>query len=191
MKVRHDAWSHEDDLLLAETVLRFIREGSTQTAAFEEVGEKLNRTAAACGFRWNSELRKQYIQAIELAKKRRKEKKRALNQLAKEEASQHKQPLNSNTLSKEITLSDCISFLQSMLEENNQFETLHDENLSLKEQNEKLLKENEQLEKKYDKLRNTQHVIENDYKMLIKIIAEARKNIVSDHEIEDEKTSLN
>lgn len=41
-KVRQDAWSHEDDLLLAETVLRHIRQGSTQLNAFEEVGDKSN-----------------------------------------------------------------------------------------------------------------------------------------------------
>lgn len=38
--VRQDAWSTEDDLILAEVTLRHIREGSTQLAAFEEVGEK-------------------------------------------------------------------------------------------------------------------------------------------------------
>lgn len=78
MKVRSDAWTHEDDLLLAETVLRYIREGGTQLQAFEEVGDKLNRTSAACGFRWNAEIRKQYEQAIQIAKKQRKERKRAL-----------------------------------------------------------------------------------------------------------------
>ena len=54
MKVRQDAWTDENDLLLAETVLRHVREGSTQLNAFEEVGDKLNRTSAACGFRWNA-----------------------------------------------------------------------------------------------------------------------------------------
>lgn len=78
VKVRQDAWSHEDDLLLAETVLRHIREGSTQLRAFDEVGDHLNRTSAACGFRWNAEIRKKYDQAIDLAKRQRKEKKRAL-----------------------------------------------------------------------------------------------------------------
>ncbi|MBM7660706.1 prespore-specific regulator [Bacillus mesophilus] len=78
MKVRSDAWTHEDDLLLAETVLRYIREGGTQLQAFEEVGDKLNRTSAACGFRWNAEVRRQYDQAISIAKKQRKERKRAL-----------------------------------------------------------------------------------------------------------------
>ncbi|ENH97082.1 RsfA family transcription factor [Gracilibacillus halophilus YIM-C55.5] len=77
-KVRQDAWSHEDDLLLAETVLRHIREGSTQLQAFEEVGDKLNRTSAACGFRWNAEVRQNYEQAIQIAKRQRKERKRAL-----------------------------------------------------------------------------------------------------------------
>ncbi|MEN1969299.1 RsfA family transcriptional regulator [Lentibacillus sp. N15] len=80
VKVRQDAWSHEDDLLLAETVLRHIREGSTQLNAFEEVGDKLNRTSAACGFRWNAEVRTKYDHAIDLAKRQRKEKKRAMAQ---------------------------------------------------------------------------------------------------------------
>src|SRR5690625_2423536 len=77
VKVRQDAWSHEDDLLLAETVLRHVREGSTQLNAFEEVGDHLNRTSAACGFRWNAEVRKKYHNAMDLAKRQRKEKKRA------------------------------------------------------------------------------------------------------------------
>ena len=70
---RQDAWSNDEDLLLAEVVLRHIREGGTQLQAFEEVGKQLSRTAAACGFRWNSYVRKQYKSGIELAKKQRKE----------------------------------------------------------------------------------------------------------------------
>src|SRR5690625_6795303 len=71
VKVRQDAWSHEDDLLLAETVLRHVREGSTQLNAFDEVGDKLNRTSAACGFRWNAEVRRKYDNAVDLAKDRK------------------------------------------------------------------------------------------------------------------------
>ncbi|MFY0761316.1 RsfA family transcriptional regulator [Metabacillus dongyingensis] len=77
MKQRQDAWSEEDDLLLAETVLRHVREGSTQLNAFEEVGDKLNRTSAACGFRWNAVVRHNYEKALQLAKKQRKQKMRA------------------------------------------------------------------------------------------------------------------
>ncbi|MBL3647693.1 MULTISPECIES: prespore-specific transcription regulator RsfA [Bacillus] len=77
-KQRQDAWSKEDDLLLAETVLRHVREGSTQLNAFEEVGDQLNRTSAACGFRWNAVVRHQYEKALQLAKKQRKQRMRAL-----------------------------------------------------------------------------------------------------------------
>lgn len=78
MKVRQDAWTEEDDLLLAETVLRHVREGSTQLNAFEEVGDKLNRTSAACGFRWNAVVRHTYEKALQLAKKQRKQRHRLL-----------------------------------------------------------------------------------------------------------------
>ncbi|RPF56093.1 RsfA family transcriptional regulator [Aquisalibacillus elongatus] len=72
MSTRQDAWTKDEDLLLAETVLRYIREGKTQMKAFEEVGNRLSRTPQACGFRWNANLRKQYRQAIGLAKQSRK-----------------------------------------------------------------------------------------------------------------------
>lgn len=78
MKVRQDAWTEENDLLLAETVLRYVREGSTQLNAFEEVGDKLNRTSAACGFRWNAVVRHRYEKALQLAKKQRKQRQRIL-----------------------------------------------------------------------------------------------------------------
>ncbi|MDQ7861498.1 RsfA family transcriptional regulator [Peribacillus frigoritolerans] len=78
MKVCQDAWTEEDDLLLAETVLRHVREGSTQLNAFEEVGDKLNRTSAACGFRWNAVVRHNYDKALSLAKKQRKQRQRIL-----------------------------------------------------------------------------------------------------------------
>src|SRR5690606_33309457 len=133
MKVRQDAWSHEDDLLLAETVLRYIREGGTQLAAFDEVGDKLNRTSAACGFRWNAEVRNNYEQAIAIAKKQRKERKRALDRMNKDTVT-IEEPVIKETVvenipaqlyaeevsaelipsSNTITLEDCISFLSSL-----------------------------------------------------------------------------
>ncbi|MBO0994265.1 RsfA family transcriptional regulator [Bacillus sp. SD088] len=70
---RQDAWSSDEDLLLAELVLSHIRKASTQLKAFEEAGKQLKRTAAACGFRWNSNIRKQYKGEINQAKKERKQ----------------------------------------------------------------------------------------------------------------------
>ncbi|MGJ9460589.1 RsfA family transcriptional regulator [Oceanobacillus sp. CF4.6] len=69
---RQDAWTQDEDIILAETVLRFIREGRTQLEAFKEVAAQLSRTSAACGFRWNATIRKQYQHAIQSAKEERK-----------------------------------------------------------------------------------------------------------------------
>lgn len=75
METRKDSWDIEADLLLAQTVLQHIETGSTQLKAFEEASEKLNRSKAACGFRWNSSLRKQYEKDIEEAKRTRSQNK--------------------------------------------------------------------------------------------------------------------
>jgi prespore-specific regulator len=73
--MRQDAWTSEDDGLLASIVLQHIRQGSTQLAGFNEASRRLGRTAAACGFRWNACVRKQQRPTIEVAKEERKEKK--------------------------------------------------------------------------------------------------------------------
>lgn len=78
VKIRQDAWLQENDELLAEAVLRHVKEGSTQLNAFEEAGDALNRTAAACGFRWNAVVRKVYEKELRAAKKERKERMRVL-----------------------------------------------------------------------------------------------------------------
>lgn len=65
---RQDVWKADEDELLVDTILRFIRDKKTQTEALEVVSKKLGRTTAACGFRWNSVLRKKYKEEIEQAK---------------------------------------------------------------------------------------------------------------------------
>ena len=59
-KKRKDSWTVENDKVLADTVLTFMREGKTQLQAFVEAATILGRTRQACGFRWNKTLRKQY-----------------------------------------------------------------------------------------------------------------------------------
>lgn len=71
-ETRQNAWSKEEDLILAETVLSYIKQGKTQMEAFRDVASRLSRTAAACGFRWNATLRKEYHEEIEQAKEERK-----------------------------------------------------------------------------------------------------------------------
>lgn len=179
-KIRQDAWTHEDDLLLAETVLRHIREGSTQLNAFEEVGDALNRTSAACGFRWNAEVRNKYVHAIDLAKRQRKEKKRSEANRTKSQRTIINEPITSTNehqlvLESDINLSTVIQYLESL-----QHEIIHNhEDKSkqqlLKSENIELKKQNEILEKELKKVTNRLETVEEDYSSFIQIIERARK----------------
>lgn len=75
-KVRIDAWESQDDVILAEVVLKHILEGGTRLVAFEIAGEKLNRTPNACGFRWNSVVRPKYEEQYRSAKLERVKRKK-------------------------------------------------------------------------------------------------------------------
>lgn len=66
-----EIWTDDDDLLLAETVLRRVREGDSVIDACREFEEKTKgrRTSQASKFRWHTRLKDQYAGAYELAKK--------------------------------------------------------------------------------------------------------------------------
>src|SRR5690625_5134074 len=186
-KVRQDAWSHEDDLLLAETVLRHIREGSTQLNAFEEVGDELNASSAACVFRRNKEVKNKYIITIDLAKRQRKEKKRAqASQMTVQpkpkmnlsEPTPHQDSSLIMEHSTELTFDHVIHFLQSIQE--NYYAVNHS-----KEKVEKLQLKNNELEAEINKLEQELNVtrkklstVEEDYKVFIQIMDRARKMTV-------------
>ena len=189
--LRQDAWTQDEDLLLAEVVLRHIRDGSTQLAAFEEVGQKLSRTAAACGFRWNSAVRKQYKSAIEIAKKQRKGEKaveplkpvlEAVEKKFKskvEKVDQSEQPNESKSL---VSFDSIIEFLSSVESTVKNTENLSKENEALKNEISELQKERNELLIKVEKLTENYHLIEEDYKALIEIMERARKMIVLQEE---------
>lgn len=181
MKVRQDAWSSEDDLLLAQTVLQHVQKGSTQVAAFDEVGDQLNRTSAACGYRWNAEVRQHYKKEVEHAKSLRKNiHQEKDNKLTKQKVS-HSLALSKDTLplnsdqdtNKSITLSDCINFL-SQEQTKNDHDT-KDEQEQLKKENEQLRKKHYELEAKYEQLLQKKQHIEHDYKLLMSMISQAQK----------------
>ena len=119
---------------LAETVLRHIRSGSTQIKAFDEVGDTLNRTSAACGFRWNAEVRPNYEDAVQLAKQR-KELKRSEAKIEKEHFTKTKQLVIDAEFSEditpskqELTMQNIISFLQNLEHTNPSLAKLQTEN---------------------------------------------------------------
>lgn len=182
---RQDAWNQDEDLLLAEVVLRHIREGSTQLLAFEEVGRKLTRTGAACGFRWNSYVRKQYKTAIELAKKQRKEMKKQSSEI-EIDMLDHAATANISASDKKITLQEVISFLEQFGNSEINIVNLQQENRLLKEEITKIQEDCKLTQKENQTLKNSLHSIEQDYKALIEIMERARKMVVL-HEDERSK----
>ncbi|WP_223595983.1 RsfA family transcriptional regulator [Neobacillus bataviensis] len=192
---RQDAWSQDEDLLLAEVVLRHIREGGTQLQAFEEVGKQLTRTSAACGFRWNSYVRKQYKTGIELAKKQRKELKKqavesedTLIQELGQVESVSSAP--SNEQESPITLSAVIHFLEVL---NNKVE----QTSSIEEDRNKSIEKIKELEKKTyylaaenERLSKNLKAIEEDYRSLIEIMERARKMVVLQDEDRQQKVKF-
>ena len=197
---RQDAWTQDEDLLLAEVVLRHIREGGTQLQAFEEVGRKLSRTAAACGFRWNSSIRKQYKSGIEVAKKQRKAiKKNPDGEIdpigdTVESKFEHKEKIEKEsshavkTDTTEFIFKDIISYLNNLyiraIESSDYQENLmqYEEKIrSLEQQLENIYMEKNRLAKEL-------YEMEHDYKALIEIMERARKMVVLKEEEFAQKT---
>jgi len=173
---RQDAWTEDEDLLLAEIVLRYIREGGTQLQAFEQVGKKVSRTAAACGFRWNSYVRKHYKKAIELAKKQRKKNFK--------QKSDHYPIKQTEQTTEDLTIEKVINYIQSLGEtqaihkqNENEKRKLQDELLDIKSQY-------RELQNKYKKIKKEHDQLIEDYSSMLVIMDKARKMAMK-HENED------
>ncbi len=175
--VRQDAWTKDEDLLLAEVVLRHIREGSTQLKAFEEVGKKLNRTPAACGFRWNSYVRKQYKEGIELAKKQRKELKKKERETAglKDREVVMAGRTDVQQGKSRLTMEDVISFLQEYQEKEKKKLASGDELEIYKERCRSLEKKVQTLTEENERLKKEMNILKEDYKTFLSLMEKARK----------------
>jgi len=200
--IRQDAWSDEDDLILADVTLRHIREGSTQLSAFEEVGERIGRTAAACGFRWNSFVRKKYDAAIHIAKAQRQKR----SQMKKHAAAVHSVgtssistlELTDTTASKVEPFTEESLSIDSVIRFLRQWKTIYQEmnrqirqlDRELQEKHEEMIrirKENDRLNKQVNEVETDYRVVNDDYKALIQIMDRARKMAFLVEEEEESK----
>jgi len=186
---RQDAWTEDEDLLLAEVILRHVREGSTQLKAFEEIGEKLNRTPAACGFRWNSLIRKKYEAAIQIAKAQRQKRKyyqptghakeARVDVEMSEELNQEHDSSSKTELDSEISFDSVIRFLRKQKlfaqDVGKKYKTIEKELEERNREVQQLRKENKKLKDRVTYLESDYQVVNDDYKSLIQIIDRARK----------------
>lgn len=196
--VRQDAWSPDDDLILAEVTLRHIREGSTQLAAFEEVGERIGRTSAACGFRWNSCVRKRYEDAIQIAKQQRQKRNYLKKQtvtatsqvssLAVYDTEERAYKHDVSTMDEGISIDAVIRFLRSWkttYQDLSRQIKLFEKDLKDKEEElYRLRSENERLAKEASSAQTDYRTVNDDYKTLIQIMDRARRLTVLSNEEE-------
>ncbi|MCM3126242.1 MULTISPECIES: RsfA family transcriptional regulator [unclassified Paenibacillus] len=195
--VRQDAWSAEDDLILADVTLRHIREGSTQLAAFEEVGEKIGRTSAACGFRWNSFVRKKYDEAIGIAKAQRQKRsysKRdaavqpqvaALSVMETDELMYRTEGFSEETLSIDAVIRFLRQWKGIVQENSRQLKLIEKELREKEEELNELRFENDRLSKQVSEVQTDYRVVNDDYKALIQIMDRARRLAFLSEEEED------
>ncbi|CAM3729067.1 RsfA family transcriptional regulator [Cohnella lubricantis] len=197
--VRQDAWSPDDDMILAEVTLRHIREGSTQLAAFEEVGQRIARTSAACGFRWNSCVRKRYDEAINIAKQQRQKRNYLKKQglpalssadtvLAEDSENGKNELVTADSLSMEAVIRYLRQWKNTVQELTRQVRTLEKELKDKEELLAELKQENDRLNKEVSEVQTDYRVVNDDYKALIRIMDRARRLAFLSEESEEEKT---
>lgn len=197
--VRQDAWSPDDDLILAEVTLRHIRDGSTQLAAFEEVGQRIGRTSAACGFRWNSCVRKRYDEAIGMAKQQRQKrsymKKQGISSvsggerlLAEDGEAAKNDLLNAEALSLEAIIRYLRQWKGTVQDMNRQIRHLEKEVKEKTEQLREYKEQNDRLAKEVGEVQTDYQVVNDDYKALIRIMDRARRLAFLAEEPDEDRT---
>ncbi|WP_274365659.1 RsfA family transcriptional regulator [Paenibacillus thermotolerans] len=167
---RKDQWTTEDDNILAETVLRHIRSGSTQLKGFEETAKQLNRTASACGFRWNASVRKLYEDEIKAAKLSK-------NHRGKKPAVSHNPPIAEKKLEQDVQ--DSITEpLDNVLGIVNRFKlTVANMSKEIERLREHLRQKEQEIERLNTLLVRDRpvEVLSEDYQSFLKILENARK----------------
>ncbi|MBA4542560.1 MULTISPECIES: RsfA family transcriptional regulator [Thermoactinomyces] len=183
---RQDAWTPEDDMVLAEVTLRHIREGGTQLSAFEEVAEKLGRTPAACGFRWNSTVRKKYEAAIQIAKSQRQKR-------SQERGRSASLRMKSGALAGEdlaYSIENIIRFLRQYKNEvtelKRQQKQLEKELEERERQLKKLEQENMEMKDQLNHVQSDYRLVNDDYRTLVQIMERARRMALLGEENDEE-----
>ena len=174
---RQDAWTKEEDNYLAEVVLKSINEGSTQLTAFKVVAGNLSRTAAACGYRWNSFVRKFYKEEIENAKVNSKKQSTNKNELNDEVPEVQTEieltEIVSSESDHEVSFEAVFQFLETVKQKVEslpvrEIQSLEKKLLISKQENEQLRVEKQQLLEKVKEL-------ESEYENLFEFIDQKRK----------------
>lgn len=180
VKHRQDAWTLDEDKLLAETVITHIRTGSTQIKAFEEVGKLVNRTAAACGFRWNSYIRRLYKDDITKAKKEKKER---LSPSSSEQLDKLENPVKENKNAHSLPLlEDMLSYVQTLYKDAVKGTQLQSELEQYREKMKELERQLLHVTRENEKLSTLARKTEEENQTLLAIMERARQMVLREED---------
>jgi RsfA family transcription factor len=140
-KIKYGDWEN-DDLLLVETILRYVRNGEAINDACKEVEEKLGytRTFTTLKHRWFTVLKKDYEHAFNLASREGKKKKK--------KRYRQSQSVNPD----EVGINDVLKIVKAYSEKVDR-----EENERVK--NEELKKENEAIKNRLNKIKSEMDMI--------------------------------
>ncbi|SDI76533.1 RsfA family transcriptional regulator [Alteribacillus bidgolensis] len=174
MNLRQDAWSDKDDRLLANTVLKHIREGSTQLKAFDETGDMLERTSAACGFRWNAIVRQKYEHKVKEAKRERKMRMRA-------SANQAANQINPARHSGSLTIDHIITHLEGVADELDQHGPAPSEDIE--KEITSLEQAKKTLQQEINEMKNEYNTMKRDYDTIVHMMNRAREMAMTEESL--------
>src|SRR5690606_5419511 len=161
--------------------------GSTQLNAFEEAGDKLNRTAAACGFRWNAVVRKRYEKELAEAKRERKERMKLLGMTGRRRSpgvyllpseGEETKPISLSSLNLDIVIAYLMR-LQSQTGADN-------ETMKWRQIANSATEKIKELERQIEKLEKENKQIREDYEQFVQIMNRARRLVT----LEDEEPRI-
>ncbi|MGZ4164554.1 MAG: RsfA family transcriptional regulator [Tumebacillaceae bacterium] len=191
--VRQDAWTVEDDNVLADIILRQIRTGGTQLAAFQEAGMKLGRTQAACGFRWNGVVRKQYTAQIEIAKADRRTTKELQQQSSQGPSTESllADEGEDGNVRTNLSWNDVLRFLRTQRSESqvlaSRLRQLERDLETKTSEEERLRAENRSLHSELERIESELTVLREDHRALVSIMERARKMVFLGEQYQEER----
>lgn len=181
MKMKHENWSNGDEIILAEGMLRQLREGTPVKEMLKYLSVKLDRTPKSIENRWYQFVQPRYKNIIEKIKLEKNEdyietpsddsieKGLDSNPLDLQSTEMNSGEINhEETIIKDgsININDVILFLQK--------------NKNIFNELEKFKRENERLELENQQLKEQNKQVTEDFKVYAKILNEARSIFKND-----------
>ncbi|WP_456364367.1 hypothetical protein [Priestia aryabhattai] len=163
---KHKSWTDDEDTLLKDEVLEYVKSGKTQLLAFQEVANQTGRTTGSVAFRWNNTLRQLYSNELKEAKQEAKKNRTASSVSGKastvaspakarktgsKQVNSTNEPTSSNSIDapiksvEKISFDDVISFLEDKKKIEDRYNKLNADYLALQEEHNNLTENFEQV----------------------------------------------